>query len=153
MFNPDLLIQLIKIAQGNRSLNQFALLCGIDSGNLSRILNNKNSMPPKPATLRKISDNAVGSVTYEQLMNAAGHMVLNEAEGQKIMPDLSSKVEYNIEKKIEALKEELLKNRDELLLSGEPVSPVAIESIIESLSFAVRQAKIINKSYSPKKKR
>jgi transcriptional regulator with XRE-family HTH domain len=153
MFNPDLLIQLIKSAQGNRSLNQFAQLCEIDAGNLSRILNNKNQQPPKPSTLKKIADNAIDGVTYELLMSAAGHIPLTEIEEQKAAQVLNSKDELHIEKKLEALKNELLSGQDGLMLSGEPVSPEAIESIIESLSFGIKQAKIINKNYSPKKHR
>jgi HTH-type transcriptional regulator, competence development regulator len=153
MFNPDLLIQLIKSAQGNRSLNQFAQLCGIDSGNLSRILNNKNKQPPKPATLKKIADNAFEAVTYEQLMAAAGHMAADETEAQDTAPKPASKDERHIEMKIEALKNELLNNQEKLTLAGEPVSPEAIESIIEALSFSIKQAKIVNKNYNPKKHR
>lgn len=73
MYNSDSLSDLIKRAQGSRSLNQFARACDIDSGNLSRIVNNKNSNPPKPETLKKIADHAENNVTYEALMIAAGH--------------------------------------------------------------------------------
>jgi HTH-type transcriptional regulator, competence development regulator len=153
MFNPDLLIQLIKSAQGNRSLNQFALLCGIDSGNLSRIMNNKNKQPPKPATLRKIAENGYEAVTYEQLMAAAGHMEADDTEAQTAAKIQAAKDERHIEMKIEALKNELLNNQEKLTLAGEPVSPEAIESIIEALSFSIKHATIVNKNYNPKKHR
>ena len=153
MFNPDLLIQLIKSAQGNLSLTQFALLCGIDPGNLSRILNIKNKQPPKPATLKKIADNTYEAVTYEQLMSAAGYMAADETEAQDTAPKPAAKDERHIEMKIEALKNELLNNQGKLTLAGEPVSPDAIESIIEALSFSIKQAKIVNKNYNPKKHR
>lgn len=153
MFNSELLIQLIRNAQGNRSLNQFSQGCGIDSGNLSRILNNKNKQAPKPETLRRIANNAYNGVTYEGLMDAAGHISLEGSEKPASEAVLSVKDEHDIEKKIQLLKEDILNNPDGLMLSGNPVSEEAIESIIEALSFGIRQAKIVNKKYTPKKYR
>lgn len=149
MFNSDLLIELIKQAQGDRSLNQFAKNCGIDPGNLSRIVNNKNAQPPKPETLRKISSHAQNGVTYEDLMNAAGHIVINTSNEENPKNVLTAKDEKEIEKKIQSLREDLLNNSDGLMLSGDPVSQEAIESIIDALSFGIKQAKIINKKYTP----
>ena len=63
---------------------------------------------------------------------------------------LSEKDEKDIAKRIEDLKEDLL-NGDGLMLSGNPISPEAIESLIEALSSGIRQAKIANKKYTPKK--
>lgn len=153
MFDPELLINLIKKAQGERTLNQFAKHCDIDSGNLSRIVNNKNKQAPKPETLRKIADHAYNNVSYEELMNAAGHIAINDNTPQDTTPVLSTKDENDIEKKIKALKEDLLNTSHGLMLSGNPVSPEAIESLIETLAYGLRQAKIINKKYTPKKYR
>lgn len=151
MFNSELLIELIKKAQGNRSLNQFAQHCEIDPGNLSRIINNKNKQAPKPETLKKIATHAYNGVTYEELMNAAGHISIGETAQARPEAVLSEKDERDIEKRIELLREDLLNNPDGLMLSGTPVSPEAIESIIEALSYGIRQAKIVNKKYTPKK--
>lgn len=152
MFNFELLIELIKKAQGERSLNQFAQQCDIDAGNLSRIINNKNKQPPKPDTLRKIANNAYNGVSYEELMDAAGHLDLpSENSSTKKEALTSLEEEKEIERKIEHLSEELINSSEGLMLSGKPVSPEALESILEALSYGIRQAKIINKSYNPKK--
>lgn len=37
------------------------------------------------------------------------------------------------------------------MLSGNPMSPEAIESLMEALSSGIRQAKIANKKYTPNK--
>lgn len=153
MFNPDLLIDLVKKAQGEHSLNQFAKLCGIDSGNLSRIINNKNTRPPKPDTLKKIADQAQNGITYEALMQAAGHIIFSGTAEDKNTSVLTAKDERDIEKRIQLISEDLKNNPDGLMLSGTPVSPEAIESIIEALSYGIRQAKIVNKKYTPKKYR
>ena len=152
MFNPDLLIELIKKAQGNRSLNAFARQCGIDAGNLSRILNNKNVVAPKPDTLQKIASQSYNDVTYEDLMIASGYMTLSEdtANEQNIVP---SKIKENdIEKEIEDLQKRLMNNEVGLMLSGDPASPGAVKGIIEALSLVIKQGKIINDNSLPQKK-
>lgn len=67
-------------------------------------------------------------------------------------PALTKKDEKEIEKEIEAMKKKLLESEG-LMLSGEPVSKEAIESILEALEYGMRQAKRINKKYTPKKYR
>ena len=154
MFNAELLSSLIKQAQGDISLNNFARKCKISSSTLSRIINNKNSCPPAPSTLQKIAFASHNGVTYADLMGAAGY--INDGETPVEIPDagpravLSKKDERDISKRIEALKEDLL-NGEGLMLSGNPMSPEAIESLIEALSSGIRQAKISNKKYTPNK--
>lgn len=153
MFDSELLSSLIKQAQGYISLNNFARQCQISSSTLSRIINNKNSCPPAPSTLQKIAAAAHNGVTYDDLMAAAGY--INAGETPVEIPEttntvLTQKDEKDIAKKIDALKEDLL-NGDGLMLSGNPISPEAIESLIDALSFGIRQAKIMNKKYTPNK--
>lgn len=153
MFDSELLSSLIKQAQGDISLNNFARKCKISSSTLSRIINNKNSCPPAPSTLQKIAAVSHNDVTYDDLMAAAGY--INSGEAPVEIPDttksvLSQKDEKDIAKRIEDLKEDLL-NGDGFMLSGNPISPEAIESLIEALSSGIRQAKIANKKYTPNK--
>lgn len=155
MFNAELLGSLIKNAQGELSLNNFAGQCGVSPSTLSRIINNKNSCPPAPSTLQKIASVAHNNVTYDELMDAAGYISTNEVNNNaENVPNsvLSEKDEKDIAKRIEALKNDLL-NGDGLMLSGNPISPEAVESLIEALSSGIRQAKIANKKYTPKKYR
>lgn len=154
MFNAELLGSLIKNAQGELSLNNFAGQCGVSPSTLSRIINNKNSCPPAPSTLQKIALAAHNNVTYDELMDAAGYISTNEVNNTQNVSNsvLSKKDEKDIAKRIEALKNDLL-NGDGLMLSGNPISPEAVESLIEALSSGIRQAKIANKKYTPKKYR
>lgn len=78
MFNAELLSDLIKKAQGNISLNNFARQCKISSRTLSRIINMMNSCAPSPNTLQKIAACARNEVTYDELMKAAGYIASNE---------------------------------------------------------------------------
>lgn len=155
MFDTELLSSLIKQAQGDISLNNFARQCKISSSTLSRIINNKNSCPPAPSTLQKIASVAHNGITYADLMAAAGY--INDGEVPAELPSnintvLSEKDEKDIAKRIEALKDDLL-NSDGIMLSGNPISPEAAESLIDALSFGIRQAKAMNKKYTPKKYR
>ncbi|WDU82313.1 hypothetical protein [Caloramator sp. Dgby_cultured_2] len=83
-------------------------------------------------------------------MQAAGY--IEKAETNPSAPQLTPKEEKDIAKRLEKMKEDLLKQQG-LMFNGEPASPEAIESILAALEFGMRQAKIINKKYTPKKYR
>lgn len=68
MINTSL-IELLKLAQGDRSQNQFALHCGVSSATLSHIMQGKHT--PSPQFLRKIADRAYNGVTYDALLEAS----------------------------------------------------------------------------------
>lgn len=72
MSNKEILIDLIKRAQGDRSQNQFASQCDISSAALTRYTNGERS--PTPDILRKIAMKARDGITYQMLMNAAGYL-------------------------------------------------------------------------------
>lgn len=72
IFKREQLAILVKQAQGNRTLNNFAKECEVSSSALSRIINNKNTEPPHPTTLQKIATNS--DITYYQLMDASGYI-------------------------------------------------------------------------------
>ncbi len=64
----ETLNKLIKLAQGERTQNQFALHCGISSAAITRVLQGKNN--PSPEFLQKIASKAYNGVTFEDLMAA-----------------------------------------------------------------------------------
>lgn len=68
------LIKLIEKAQGDKTLNQFALGAGVNAGHLSRILNGNFKNPPTPETLKKIAKNSHGRVSYNDLLKASGYI-------------------------------------------------------------------------------
>ena len=70
-FDNDL-IRLIKMAQGDRTQNDFAIHCGISSATLTQIKNGEYKTTPE--TLKKIASHAYNGVTYAQLMKAAGFL-------------------------------------------------------------------------------
>lgn len=68
------LIELLTLAKGDRSWNQYALNSGVDSGHISKIRNNHLKSPPKPNILSKLAQKAHNGVTYNDLMEAAGYL-------------------------------------------------------------------------------
>jgi len=71
------LIRLLKLAQGDRSLNAFARHADISPGNLSRIMKGQKATPE---TLKKIANKAHNNISYEQLMIAAGYINNDDKE-------------------------------------------------------------------------
>lgn len=146
MFNAELLSDLIKHAQGDISLNNFARKCKISSSTLSRIINMMNSCAPLPRTLQKIAARSNNGVTYDKLMKAAGYIDSNEDIKVKVEAENHISLvrdEKEIVKIFDELKEYIL-TTDGLMLSGDPLSDEAIESLIEILSYGIKVAKIIN---------
>ena len=62
--------ELIEMAVGNGSRNEFCRRAGISAGNFSRILKGQKA---SPEILRKIAA-ASATVSYSQLMQAAGYV-------------------------------------------------------------------------------
>lgn len=60
---------LIKLAQGDRSQNQFALHCGVNSSTITQVLHGRHN--PSPEFLKKIADRAYNGVTFEMLLEAS----------------------------------------------------------------------------------
>ncbi|WP_432400935.1 helix-turn-helix domain-containing protein [Wukongibacter sp. M2B1] len=96
-FSKEDFAQLLKKAKGERSINQYALHSGVSSAHISRLLRSLLDTAPSPETIKKLSDKAYNSISYFDLMNAAGHMTV---ENKEIETDIS---EENIKKLIPVL--------------------------------------------------
>ncbi|CAF1719418.1 helix-turn-helix domain-containing protein [Bacillus subtilis] len=66
--------------------------------------------------------------------------------------EYNAKEEKDIAKRMEEIRRDL-ENSDGLSFSGEPMSPEAVESLMEAMEHIVRQTQRINKKYTPKKYR
>ena len=132
------LIEVIKMAQGDRSLNTFARECGISKSNLSRILNNKNAYPPKPDTLQKIALHSQNNITYNSLMFAAGY--LKSYDEDTILNNKFSEYEEKlIKKRIDNIIKELSKKEFD---DGTNLTKETIENTLASIEYAIRHCKI-----------
>lgn len=94
-FDKKRFAELILLAIGNRSLNQYALNCEVSSAHISRLSRELLDTPPHPETLKKMAKASQGRVSYKELMEAAGYLEDDEsADDEKLNIGLS-KEEYN----------------------------------------------------------
>lgn len=134
------------------SLRNAADLIGISHSYLSTLekgTDSRNNTPvkPTPETLQLISK--AYEVSYEYLMQLAGYLVDDNAKSN----ELTEKEELDIEKRIAKLKQDLNEKGEGFMLSGEPLSQEALDSILDTLAYGIRQAKLLNRKYTPKQYR
>ncbi|KRQ86014.1 HTH-type transcriptional repressor RghR [Caloramator mitchellensis] len=132
------------------SQRKLAQITGLSNTTISRI---ESGVTEKPdADTIKILARCL-NVDEEYMFRAAGYIEKDYTEKTESSTlQLTAKEEKDIAKRLEKMKEDLLKQQG-LMFNGEPASPEAIESILAALEFGMRQAKIINKKYTPKKYR
>ncbi|MFB6732283.1 helix-turn-helix domain-containing protein [Bacillus mobilis] len=97
---------------------------------------------PPHDVLTKLAD--CFSVSADYLL---GRDVTDETKKQ-----LTPKNEKDIAKRMEEIKKDL-QGEDGLMFSGEPMSQEAVESLLDAMDYIVKQTKVINKKYVPKKYR
>ncbi|WP_258729687.1 helix-turn-helix domain-containing protein [Bacillus atrophaeus] len=94
--------------------------------------------------------------TLESVAGALGIHVSAIVDEENLVKEepiqYKTKEEKDIAKRMEEIKKDL-ENSDGLSFSGEPMSPEAIESLMEAMEHVVRQTQRINKKYTPKKYR
>jgi SOS regulatory protein LexA len=83
MFNKEKFAELLKLAQGRRSLNEFARQADVSNSYLSNLMNCKKANAPEAKTIKKIADAAHNEVSYADLLDAVGLLT----------PDLKEKID------------------------------------------------------------
>lgn len=71
-FNKEKFAELLKKAQGNRTMNEFARQAGVSNSYISNLMRCKKENAPEGKTIKKIADAAHNEVTYAELLEAAG---------------------------------------------------------------------------------
>ncbi|MEK4879360.1 helix-turn-helix domain-containing protein [Paenibacillus sp. FSL R5-0908] len=72
-YDKDKFAELLKQAIGKRSMNKYAEAAGVSNAHVSRLLRGLLDKAPEPETIRKLAAAAHNEVTYDALMEAAGH--------------------------------------------------------------------------------
>jgi hypothetical protein len=74
-FDRQRFAELLSSAKGSqRSINQYGLHVNVSPAHISRLLRAKLKTPPNPETIKKLVEKAYNGITYNQLMEAAGHI-------------------------------------------------------------------------------
>ncbi|ATH93217.1 immunity repressor protein [Bacillus glycinifermentans] len=128
----------LKEAREKKGLKQIeaAKKLGISNGTLSGY--ERDYRDPDTETLKKMAE--LYDVSIDELL------------GNQVKDDFSPKEEKDIAKRMEQIRNDLM-HSDGLSFSGEPMSPEAIESLMEAMEYIERQTKIINRKFTPKKYR
>lgn len=135
--------QRIKAIRKERKLTQVQLA---DKANLSRSYLadiERDRYNPSLSTLESVAG-ALG-VQVSAIVGEENFIKEETAE-------YKAKEEKDIAKRMEEIRRDL-ENSDGLSFSGEPMSPEAVESLMEAMEHIVRQTQRINKKYTPKKYR
>jgi transcriptional regulator with XRE-family HTH domain len=137
----------LKLARERTGLKQTQVKerTNINNKTLSGYENNVSE--PDSATLAILAE--LYGVSYKWLITGEGSMI------EETSNTLSDEDEKDIAKRMEKLKKDLMEgaNGEALSFRGEPMSPEAIESVLDAIEFAERQATRANKKYTPKKYR
>lgn len=132
------------------SQRQLALYSKVSNTEISKI-ESGDRQNPNPEILKKIA--ASLNVDYKELFKAAGYLESDNKEQRNDNPSLTRRDEREIEKILEETRKEL-ENAEGLMFSGEPATPEAIQSIIDSMHVGMKIAKQRHKEkYTPKKYR
>lgn len=94
IFDKDKFAQLLDLAKGDRSINQYSLISGVSAAHISRLLRGLLDTPPSPEIIKKLSDRACNDITYYELMDAAGH-ISGHYEKQHVNPEEVMYTEYD----------------------------------------------------------
>lgn len=78
--DTERLAALVEKAKGNRSVTEFASVCGVNPSTMSRLINGKNNTASSDELIVAIAMNADpnSGVTFQQLVNAHGMFIIKE---------------------------------------------------------------------------
>lgn len=140
----------LRLAREKKGLKQTQVKerTNINNKTLSGYENNVSE--PDSNTLATLAD--LYEVSYRWLLTGKGDMSAKKELSTTYNASLTAKDERDIAKRMEKLKKDLI-NGEGLSFRGEPMSPEAIESVLDAIEFAERQATRANKKYTPKKYR
>ncbi|MFZ2464934.1 MAG: helix-turn-helix transcriptional regulator [Caldibacillus thermoamylovorans] len=140
----------LRLAREKKGLKQTQVKerTNINNKTLSGYENNVSE--PDSNTLATLAD--LYEVSYRWLLTGKGDMSAKRELSTTYNASLTAKDERDIAKRMEKLKKDLV-NGEGLSFRGEPMSPEAIESVLDAIEFAERQATRANKKYTPKKYR
>jgi transcriptional regulator with XRE-family HTH domain len=151
MFDKKNFRDLLLKARGNRTNEEYARQSGVSRPYISAYLNLKRETPPSPEVIRQLASVAQNDVTYEELMAAAGHILLSPDRSWR--PAITPKDEKDIAKDLERIMNDLTQ-ADGLMFYNEPMTDEDKQLIREAIEFGLKIAKVRNKErFTPKKYR
>ena len=81
-FDKSSFAQLLLLAKGDRSINNYGNQCDISPAHISRLLRELVNARPLSATLKKLADFAYNDITYKVLMDCTGYNLDNTLDNE-----------------------------------------------------------------------
>ncbi len=106
MFNKKAFAELLKLAMGDRKLNEYARQSGVSSAHISRLQRAILDTPPSPKIIKKLSEHAQNDISYDLLMQAAGHIESMQSYDKELLGIAETSADYEtikLVKRIEKL--------------------------------------------------
>jgi transcriptional regulator with XRE-family HTH domain len=151
MFDQKKFRDLLLRARGDRTNEEYAKQSGVSRPYISAYLNLKRETPPSPEVIKQLASVAQNSVTYEELMEAAGYIVRDHTQPWR--PVITSKDEKDIAKDLERIMNDLTQ-ADGLMFYNEPITDEDKKLLRDAIDVGLRAVKQRNKAkYTPKKYR
>lgn len=153
MFSKEKFQDFLIKARGSRTNKDFSIDSGVSRAYISGYINKKINKPPTPEIIKKLAKVSHNNVSYESLMKAAGYLEDDNTNYNIFLSKNHLNTEKEIEKILNDMKEKLI-NTSNLMLSGEPATDEAIQSIIDTMRIGMELAKQKNREkYTPYKYR
>lgn len=73
-FDKRYFAELLTLAKGDRSINQYGIDAGVDPGYISRLLRGLVDNAPGATVIKKLADAARSSVSAQEMLAAAGYL-------------------------------------------------------------------------------
>ena len=108
-FNKKIFSMLIERARGDRSIHRFAIDSGISYVQMRKLYSDEQENPPGKKLIKKLSENSLGGVEYEDYIFAAG---IVEKDRETEVPDAH---DIQIIEKLKALSSGQRKTAEEFI--------------------------------------
>lgn len=151
MFDKEKFKELVILARGDRTNQQYSDDSGVSRAYISGYINKKIDNAPTPEVIKRLASCALNGITYEDFMKAAGHIkdTLNNQDELVLTAKDNKDVEKLLNKTIE-----LIDNQEGLMLNGELLDDEDLLLLKQAIRNGLEYAKISNKKkYTPKKYR
>lgn len=147
-FDKVKLSELMQKALGERNMSEYALHSGVSLTYISELIKQERDNPPLPKTIRKLAEKAHNGVTYEMLMEAAGHLpkgpdfIIDKSDGTVLIGEVKANTRQD-NKNTKDLQKFL--NQQEIMFDGVPLTDDDKEKIRKALEIIFWDAKQKNK--------
>ena len=147
-FDKVKLSELMQKALGERNMSEYALHSGVSLTYISELIKQERDNPPLPKTIRKLAEKAHNGVTYEMLMEAAGHLpkgpdfIIDKGDGTVLIGEVKANSKHDSKNSKDLQK---FLNQQEIMFDGVPLTDDDKEKIRKALEIIFWDAKQKNK--------